>query len=375
MRRILFSLLLLCLLAAVVWAVGGTRYQVNTTVNHVLDLTGNIAEVNKMTSFLPHDGFTYIDTLAPATATPTLTAVSAVMNHQKRRVTPISFVVADTTRTYACSLDCGTNIYGFSWAVPNSAALTLDSIIDTLVVKWNATAGMKDTTAASDSGTYIMITGLVHQDAMQSGARWTLVIDSLAGGTGARIRVGDTSYYATKKRVIDSMVYKINNTAVLSDTLLAANSGDTTYTVTARIPGIDFYMTSGDTAQTVANVTANDAGISSDAETLGTGIAMWEQSYHTLEGNITLLASPTTTGGYGTWDSCIITLWAIQPLTGSRVALVADSGNIPNTLHIALHADTGWAENLQIGVKMWDSATTVAGTRAHALQYNLIATE
>jgi hypothetical protein len=269
--------------------------------------------------------------------------------------------------TYACSVDLGTNVYGFEWLADNDIT-TIAGLIDTLVDSINNVAGMKDTVTAEDSVTYIKLISRFGQQRLEGAARWTFVpTDSLSVSS-------DSPATLTVAMVCDSMVATINGTAALSDSVTAANDGDTVYTLTADRAGWAIYCSPGDTAQDTVIVTANKASWSYGTDSLPLFSMLIPHGYKSLWGDIILSPSLSTGNGYGLADTGWIWLYAAGAASGSQLVDSAFSEGLPCTLHVAVASnDTLWREELWITATIADSATDTSGSRAHALTYRFIA--
>lgn len=130
-------LAVLVLVAAV--AIGAGEYR-QFTKTFYADITiteaGDSARSVYVTLTSGLDSFAYIDSFSYQYDTSAHKTVTYTSPPQSMALTVGS--ATDTTLTYACSLDCGTNVYGFTYACPETV-FTVAQLIDRLVESINTT--------------------------------------------------------------------------------------------------------------------------------------------------------------------------------------------------------------------------------------------
>jgi hypothetical protein len=345
----------------------GQQFGARETFTHSIDQTGDTAVVVKFNQFTARDGYTYLDSIRCSS---TKRAVSWTAPMQVRRVTVAA--TPDTTKVDTLHADLGTNKTGVVWTVPN-IALTRAAYIDSMVARFNAVTTLADTIVAQDSVTYIKLVGLIAMDALEGDARWT--IDITNAGNMAE---GDSTF-TTVKMVCDSMVATVNALTTVNDSVTAAVSGDTVYTITADRAGwaMVFKVGPADTTQDTVHVTNAKASSSYEYDTIHLPIRMWEGNWHNLYGDIIMQSSKTTTKGYGTLDSVWFKLYKVGVVTGTWTLMAGDSGAVPRTWHIAHSAkDTLFGSGeLKVILEVMDTATDAAGSYTHDVDWNLTAWE
>lgn len=354
-------------MAATVWSIAGKQWEENLLVSHTIDQTEDTAVVVKFDRFTGRDGYTYLDSIRCST---TKRAVSWTAPKTVRRVLVQATPSARTTDTLIVDHGSANDTI----TIDCNPALTRAAYVDSIVARINV-ASMSDTVTAEDSGTYVKIVCDLAQDAMNSDTRF-----ALAYGTGTNNMSAGTTDSCSVKMVCDSMVATINALVTVRDSVTAAVSGDSVYTITADRPGwpMVFKVGPADTTQDTVHVTnAGTATFTCDTATIPLPFQMWSYGYKCLYGDVVLRASPTTTKGYGTHDSAVIRLYKTNRLTGSDVLVAADSGIIPKTFHIAKVAcDTCYGNGpMFFRVIMFDTATDTSGTRYHEFNWTLTGTE
>lgn len=354
---------------AVGLAFAGERFQGGQTVTHTINQTGDTSVVVKFNQFTGRDGYTYLDTIRIGVKV----AASWTSPKTVRRIAVASSV--DTSYSDTLIIDLGTNTDTIAYAVPQTA-FTQASYIDSMVARINALTGSTDTVLAQDSVTYIRLVSKIAQDNLEGDARWTL-----AFGTGSNNMSEADSTFTTIKMVCDSMVATINALATVKDTVTAAVSGDTVYTITGRAGWpIVFKVGPADTCQdTVHVINAQAAAWNSyDTTHVDIPITMWRGGWNSLMGDFILQASPTTTKGYGTVDTAYFLLYKTWATTGSEVLISADTGAIPLSWHFVFDAkpDSIWGDGpMFMRIIQWDTASDTSGARLHQFNWGLTATE
>lgn len=359
LRRTLIIYSVLGLIAVAVIA-GGSLKNVDTkTVWMNINSGGDTAEVTKFHDFVALDSFTYIDTIGPGSAT--RVAISYTSPNLVRRVTP----VVDTTLTYACSVDMGTNIYGFEWLADNDIT-TVEALIDTLVDSINNVTGMSDSVLAQDSVSYIKLVSKFGQQRLEGSARWILVL-------GDSLTEGDSVPTLTIAAICDTMSSLINANGVLTDSLTAANDGDSVYTVTGDRPGWDIYTATGDTAQdtslVVAAVTSNS--VATGSFDLGRVIyADWHGT--SIKGRFILKPSDSTGLGVGLSDSGYLRLYHEATYGDSTLAATDSAASLPCTLSVSIADAAG--NNVVFYDKLtlsWRITDTASDTSSWPITYEI----
>ena len=315
---------------------------------------GDTAQVIKVNKFTANDSFTFIDTINSTTVeyTSPLQAMIIIVNKN-----------VDTTATLACSLDCGTHTYGFEYAIGQFAeAHAADSVEKYIKDSINAVAGMKDTVVASDSAGYVKVVSLFGQQHLEDGARWTLKL-----GTG--LTKGDSTV-TTIRSIIGAMVAAINDSTALADTVTAANSGDSVYTITANKKGVAFTIAIGDTSQDTSKVVANKTSSSATTDTLRIGNT---GGYNTLHAKIYIAPEISADAAIGKDDSCII--WLYTTFAGD--SYLADSTictDLPCSLQtyiISTIGDTLLRDGIYMKYLLRDTCTDTIATVTYPVSWNL----
>jgi len=377
-------LLVAMCLAVVAYAGVKKQNPLDTKVKFAIDRTGDSAEIIRLNQFTPNDSFTFSGDIEGYGdgAYPSLGAVDSAYTYttgpQLARLV-VTYPI-DTTAVYRCSVDCGTNVYGFTYDVPEAAADTATvKFIGELVDSINNVTGMKDTISGEDSTTYVLIRSLIPQQELESGARWSVRVT--ADDAGTELALGDSNY-TTIASVCDGMVATINALDSINLRLTAANSGDTVVTVTSDVNGIAFTFDIADTAMDTTYTRGNYATWTSAQDTIPLFSMSLPNTFHTLYGDITIRASDSATSGYGTLDTGKIWLESYDDVNGY---LTIDSGyaeGLPYTLHVAwgqdttggaVDLDTLWREGLRIIVLVSDSSTHPGlDTVSHNIEWEFI---
>jgi hypothetical protein len=279
----------------------------------------------------------------------------------------------DTTTVYTCSLDMGTNVYGFTYDPP-STDTTLATFIDSLVDSINAVAGMTDSVLAEDSTANgnIKVIGKFATDNLEGGARWQLRV------TGSEIAIGDstittvamwadsiaalieaetnltdsvtahdsatyvliTSLFSsdtyggrwtlkssagnqdtashasitTIAMVVDSMVATANGVDSIAAHYTAANDGDTVWTITALKKGLNFTLDIADTSQDSSTIQDTVTSRSGNTDTIKHIVGLHRRDLHAGGLYMTVILKPsadTGDGGIGKDDSAVIWVYTV----------------------------------------------------------------
>lgn len=376
MKRVGFILVTLALLAMLVYA--GENRTREIDIAHIVSGAGDSAVILRLNQFTPLDSFEYGgDIEGYGTALGEDSAYAWISGPQLARLIVTGPI--DTTLVYRCSVDYGTNEYGFTYDVPEAEADTgVVKFIGVLVDSINNVADMSDTLQGEDSTTYVLIRSLYPQDELESGARWSVRVSN--DGAGTELALGDSSY-ATILIVCDSVAAAINALDSISTKVTAANSGDTVITVTADTPGVAFTIDVADTAMDTTYTRGNFTSWSTLTDTLPLFSMTNPTTFYTLYGDVIILPSPTTTGGYGTLDTGKIWLEAYDGVNGFLTIDSTAVDGLPCTLHVSiperrdsiggLDPDTLWRDALRLIVVVSDSATravVVGDTANHKVQ-------
>ena len=318
-----------------------------------LKISNNTAEKMKYTPTAGVDSFTYSCSITTPTDSADTTAINWTSPVQSMRLD----VTLDTTKTYACSLDLGTNIYGFEYVCPNGADYDLESLIDTLVDSINNVAGFKDTVVAQDSVTYIKIVSRFAQVELEGEARWTMKVS-------AEMDTGFT-WVTTVASACDTLTAMINADATTSAQITAADSATFVFMV-ADTAGHGFSLIIGDTTGDSTRVTANANGASSHQDTIPI-VNLWRGDKYPkgVTADFILRAWADSGRGVGLSDSGYLWLFSAHNVAGNLqyLLLAADTTNdLPCTLSYDLTvdstgSDTTLREQLFLAYRYWDTAT------------------
>lgn len=177
--------------------------------------------------------------------------------------------------------------------------------------------------------------------------------------------------------VVDSMVSYINENDSISKYVVAANSGDTVFTITALKKGVAFTCVPGDTSQDTTVLVANKVSTSRSTSTVPVAQLVFpEHRFKTIVGSFILNASVYTGHGVGLSDSAYIRLKT--GLGGRSWTIAQDSAaSLPCTLYVAIGGDTTggsvdpdtlFKENLWLEYTLEDSCSDTNMT----VHYNFI---
>jgi hypothetical protein len=357
----------------------GTRRASETEVSLDVDLSGDSATIIRVSQFTARDSHPYIDTIT----------VQGNLGDSVAQWTGPPMIVRlditspiDSAASYYCSLDCGTNVYGFGYDPPGIDT-TIATFSAAIVDSINNVAGMKDTIQGEDSiaNGYVLARWLVAQDGLEGDARGVIRVG--ADDAGTELAIGDSTL-VTIAMVCDSMVAAINAVDSLSHHITASNTGDTAYLITQDTAGMTATVTFGDTCQDTTNQRINYDSWTSDADTFPLLSMNLPGTYSSLYGDIILEASDTTTYSYGTADSGMIVLKAYNSFTDSYQMIDSTKARgLPVTLHVATPAlrdsvggtdpDTLWREDLRVIVRVVDSASyPTMSVMNHRVRWSLI---
>lgn len=329
----------LLLIGLFVLAYGARVSHKTETAYLTIDTSGDTAQVVKVHLFTARDSFTYIDTINDS-------VLAWTSPLQVRRITFGTINgVPDTSTDFACTLDCGTNKYGFVYDPSDLDDSTAALLIDNLVDSFNNVAGMSDTVVAQDSVSYIKLVSKFSMDELEGDARWTLVLgDSLAESD---------STFTTIDMVCDSMSATINANATVAAVVTGTNSGDSVYTVTSDDVGLAFTIIIGDTAQDTSLTQANVTSRSTYQETLAVAnLIVYDMDVAAMQFNAKLDTSDTVYQGVGLSDTAILSLYTSRVHAGNRKykLITADTADaLPCSLY---HEITGTA---LIDTVLWDA--------------------
>ena len=335
------KLLVVLLLAAVAFAANGQYRQIRSSTNATMSVveTGDTAEIIRLNQFTPNDSFTFSGDIEGYGdgAYPGLGAEDSAYTWtsppQIARLVITSPI--DTAAVYYCTLDCGTNEYGFTYDPP-AIDTTLATFIDSLVDSINAVADMSDTIAAEDStaGGYILCRSLIPQQELESGARWSIRVG--ASDAGTELALGDSGY-TTIAMVCDSMAKTINALDSINLRLTAVNDGDTIIRVTSDKKGLAFTFDIADTSMDTTYTTLNATSKSVDTANINIGLTY---GFNSMQAKFYLSEEQHAESGLGNSDSAWIILIGI--LAGDEYEIARDSANaLPCSLITYIADDVG----------------------------------
>ncbi|MCK5605649.1 hypothetical protein KAR91_27390 [Candidatus Pacearchaeota archaeon] len=379
MNRKLLILGLLFICGVVAWSgTGSLSWHGFKSVSLTTSNSGDTAKVIRVSQFTGRDSFDYIDSIAVVTDEGPDSSESLIKFTSPLQVSRITLqtitarpTAIDTTIVYSCSLDLGTNKFGFAWAAPETEADTLlSTAIAVLVDSINNTTAMEDSVLAEDSSTYVKLISKFAMDNLEGAARWTLDLgDSLTEGQRDSCDI---------EMVVDSMVAKINADSI-GGYVTAANLTDTAYTVTSDVKGRMFTVKFADTAQDTTIQVANKTSWSSTTDTISLNKLTYpEHTYRGMYAKFKILPSAVTTAGLGLVDSGLLRL--TSDFIGIHKNLANDSlAALPCSLVIklppTLAADTIFLENVHLVYTIKDSLTETAITAAYRILIDYVLTE
>lgn len=375
--------LLLGILALSVTAMGGgfkkivQLYDSSSPQSVYLSVTdsGDSAQVSLLHTLTAVDSFDYKDTFSYQYDTSVHQTIKWTSAVQIMIITP----TVDTASLYACSVSFAADTLGIAFDASGTKPV-LDSLIDSLVAKLNAVAGLTDSVDFQDSATYIKAVSLFGQRKFT--ARWKIE-KGITGGTGT-IDTASHASLVTVAMVVDSMVAAINADAGLDSFMTAANSGDTGYTITSDDAGVLFYATTLNHADTGGTLVASQANVTSKSTTTDT-IALpplMSNGFVTnaMYGRLIVEANPVTLGAQvGNSDSIYIHLYTV--FAGDQWQLLLDdsSASLPCTSWVAygpdttgggVDPDTLFHEGFYLTYTVTDTATDTSGTVYYPLKVN-----
>jgi hypothetical protein len=346
----------------------------NTITLSVVD-TGDTAKVYRISQFTGRDSFDYIDTiyvtLDTAGADSSENTVTWLSPLQVSRITLQTLDgrpnAIDTTIVYSCSLDAGTNKYGFAWSAPETGDDTLlSTAIAVLVDSINNTDGIKDTVTAEDSSTYVKLISLFAMDNLEGAARWTLDLgDSLTEGQRDSTNI---------EMVCDSMVALLNTDSAsggFSEYVTAANLTDTAYTITADKKGRFLKVSIGDTAQDTTQQQDTVSSVSTKTDTIGLGVT---GGFRTLTGRIIMRPGRSGKAGFGLSDTASIWLETYSETGLINILDSVHAGQAPCTLDVVINrtrGDTLLYPYLRIRAYVEDSTTDTTVDVVYPIWFDL----
>ncbi len=379
MNRNLLILGLLLVFGVVVWGgTGSLSWHGSQTVSLTTSNSGDTAKVIRVSQFTGRDSFDYIDSIAVVRTTASDSSESLIKFTSPLQVSRITLqtitgrpTAIDTTIVYSCSLDLGTNKFGFAWAAPETGDDTLlATAIAVLVDSINNTTAMEDTVLAEDSATYVKLISKFAMDNLEGAARWTLDLgDSLTEGQRDSCDI---------EMVVDSLVAKINADSI-GGYVTAVNLTDTAYTVTSDVKGRLFTVKFADTAQDTTIQVANKTSWSSTTDTIALAHLVYpEHTYRGVYAKFKILPSATTGSGLGLVDSGLLRF--DSDFIGIYKNIANDSlAALPCSLLIklppTLAADTILLENIHLIYTIKDSLTETAVTADYRILIDYVLTE
>lgn len=379
--RRLLALVMLLLMAGLVTAGVQVRHSKIVTTSFEITDTGDTAQIIRLNQFTAKDSFTYngdIEGYGDG-AYPGLGAedsayswIGPPMIVRLDITSPI-----DSTAVYACTLDGGTNVFGFTYDPPGidtTVATFSAAIVDSI----NEVAGIKDTVQGEDSiaNGYVLVRWLIAQNDLEGDTRGVIrVEDDQAGG---QLAIGDSTL-VTVAMVCDSMAATINALDSIGDRLTAANSGDTVITLTSDKKGMAFTVDIADAEMDTNYTTANKNSYSTHTDTFR--IVQLNIGPDNATGMIfkaIIKASEDTLRGLGGLDSGFLVLYTV--FDGEYFALAGETAaTVPCTLWYPLTTstagtDTLLKEQLFLEVRISDSASDTTGywpTWETEIDYNI----
>jgi hypothetical protein len=350
LKRLIISFGIL-LLALVVLAVEPFKVDYTSQIAFSISDANDTARVVKVTPSHALDSFLYVCSLSFTADTSNWDTATWVSPVQQMKLT----VGWDSAHTYQCSVDLGTNVYGFDYAASGNDDSTLAVLIDTLVYLWNNTAGMKDTTIAHDSVTYIKIVSLFAQIELEGDARWI----AAAGDS-----LDTTSIWVTSVAdVCDSMPARINRSD--SNGYFTGYDSTTFYIIQSDKKGLTFHLAPTDTVQDEDTTTTQENVVSSSSDS-GTVTICDLKGYMGLDGGIILSIPGGSYAGLGDTgqNSGSCSLRAYTGTWDGRKELARDSSaTFPCTLPLLIDnvatSDSLLEDDLQI---WWWIGDTVSDT-------------
>ena len=323
---------------------------------------GDTSGVLKFNEFSAMDSFDYEFDLEDAT---NYTVDSLVKWTSPLMVTRITVTgPTDSTQDYACSLDCGTNVYGFSFQEPSTDTTTA-TLVTMLTDSINNTAGIEDTVTAEDSVTYCKVTWKIAQNNLEGGARgsWIFVCDGTVLDTASTI--------TTIAMVCDSMAATVAATDSIKDHYTAANDGDTVFTLTANKKGKAFTCDIADTSLDVAEVTANKVSSSETTDSIYIGNTY---GYGTMLSKIYVGEDNSPNTGVGVDDSLI--LWLYSVLAEDKLLLDSTCcAAFPGSLMVVADGastDTLLREGLMVKYLIRDTCTDSNHTVEYPISWHIL---
>jgi hypothetical protein len=348
------------LLGASVLIAAGEYYGINSSTNVAITVTdaGDTAHVMKLDQFTAKDSFQYngdIEGYGDG-AYPGLGALDSAYTW----TSPPMIVRLDITSpiesasVYYCTLDCGTNVYGYTYDPPGTDT-TVATFSAAMVDSINNVAGMKDTIAGEDSiaNGYVLARWKVAMDGLEGDARGVIRVgDDQAGG---ELAIGDSTL-VTMAMVCDSMAATINALDSINLRLTAANDGDSVITLTSDKKGVAFTVDVADTSMDTTTITANKTSKSRDSIDTYIGNTY---GYRTMHAKFMLSKEQSAYAGLGNSDSAWIHLYGVM---GTDLYLIArDSNNaLPCSLLVTLHSNVGDTiirPGLMVRTKVTDTCT------------------
>lgn len=360
------KLVLLIALGLVVLLMGAGEYLHLSEKKQVSFALTDAGDTALSVMFIPStglDSFLYHDSIRFPSDTSLYDTVSWVSPSQKMQITiALDGVVPDTSITYSCSLDLGTNITGFEYDPSGLDDTTVALLIDNLVDSLNNVTTIKDTILAQDSVTYIKIISKIAQIGLEGDARWTMKVgDSL-----------DTvsTWVTTIANVCSAMTALVNG--LDSARFWDAVDNDTSYTITGNKnnDGIHIFAVYTDTAQDTVYLADSVSSRSSDSGTVGISNVY---GFRTLVGKIILDPEMSVYAGLGNDDSGIVQLYTVEG--NERTILQADTfATLPGTTRVRISeavGDTVLLNRIEVWWYVDDSCSDTVLTIQYPLVWNL----
>lgn len=341
-----------------------------------IQISNNTAQQWKLTPSYGIDSFGYECTLV------SLPAGSEYDSLAIEYLGPVTtFIVTptfDTATTYLCSMAYDTDTVGIAYN-PHETATNLESLIDSLVAKFNAAAGVGDSVTAQDSVTYIKIVADYAMISFGGDNRPALIIDTTSTTAGATGTLTKDSTIVTVAAVVDTIVAIINGDDSLSPQVTAYDSGTFVFIV-ADTAGHGFFIEPVDTSMDTTHTTANVNGASTFEDTIKLA-NLWTGGRHP-KGMLAdfILYAPTDTGkGTGLTDSGSMWLHFAKQVGPILEYYRIDSikqNDLPCTLSYALTTDHAGSDTLMkdqayLVYRYYDTASDTNATLHGTLTINL----
>ena len=319
---------------------GGKQVSDFENITFPIVTTGDTAQVSKITPILGVMGFGYIDSMSYNADTGdhvTLTWTSP-MQAMILSIGPITATptLIDTTilLTVGCTVVfAGADELGIEYDTETGADATLATAIDSIVDIFNKRTNLKDSVLAQDSGTYIKLVSKIGEGAQEG--PWTMQLSTDSMDTAG---CPDS---VTLAMICDSMVATINADDSASAHVTAYDSS-TFYITQAVDPGLLFYHTFLNHADTHGTLAASQANVTSrsrhgDTILLAPLFVGESHNYAGIYATFKIDSAITQSQGIGLSDSAYLFLAAWRSNAGTSEYFLLDSDSC-NALPCSLRA-------------------------------------